>query len=93
MRYTLTWLPRTSEFRVRREDGEVVHIPAALFRKLARGATGLRGTVAQAVRSAGTPVRFACGQPAECAENYQRSLVRAGTEDARSLRNPATATQ
>jgi hypothetical protein len=38
------------------------------------------------VRTPGKPVRFECGEPAECAENYQRSLVRSGTQDAASLR-------
>jgi hypothetical protein len=91
MGYTLTWLPRESEFRVRREHGEVAYVPAPLFRKLARGATGLRSTIDRAVRRAGEPVRFERGQPAECAENYQRSLVRAGSEDARSLKHPSPA--
>jgi hypothetical protein len=88
MCYTITWLSRQMEFRVRREDGEVAYVPAPLFRKLARGEKGLRSTIDQAVRKAGEPVRFECGQPAECNENYRRSLVRAGSEDAWSLRHP-----
>ncbi|MGA2030777.1 MAG: hypothetical protein ABSG68_00845 [Thermoguttaceae bacterium] len=86
MRYTLTWLSKENAFRVRREDGEVAHVPAAMFRKLAGSAMGLRSTMNQAVRKAGEPVRFEYGKPAECAENYQRSLVRAGSADAASLR-------
>jgi hypothetical protein len=86
MRYTLTWLPEESAFALRREDGKVAYISAPMFHKLVRGATGLRSTMDQAVKSAGRPVRFECGEPAECAENYQRSLVRAGTEDTKSLR-------
>jgi hypothetical protein len=86
MRYTLTWLPEENTFRVRRDDGEVAYISAPMFRSLASGATGLRDMMDQAVRKPGKPVRFECGAPAECAENYQRSLVRSGSEDAASLR-------
>lgn len=86
MRYTLTWLPEENAFCIRREDGEAAYISAPVFHKLVRGAAALRSTMEQAMRKAGKPVRFECGQPAECGENYQRSLVRAGTEDAKSLR-------
>ncbi len=88
MRYTLTWLPEENAFCIRREDGEVAYIPAPVFHKLVRGAAGLHSAMDRAVKNAEKPVRFECGQPAECGENYQRSLVRAGTEDAKSLRLP-----
>ena len=86
MRCTLTWLPEENAFRIRREDGEVAYLQAPVFRKLVGSAEGLRSTLDRAIRSPDKPVRFECGEPAECAENYQRSLVRSGTEDAASLR-------
>ena len=86
MRYTLTWLPNEKAFCVCREDGEVVSIPSPVFRRLVSSAPGLRSTLDEAVRKPGKRVRFEQGAPLECAENYQRSLVRAGTEDAASLR-------
>ena len=87
MRYTLTWLPEENAFCVRREDSEVAHIQAPVFRELVKSAPGLQSTLDQAVRKPGKPVRFEQGAPVECAENYQRSLVRSGSEDARSLKN------
>jgi len=86
MRYTLTWLPKKDAFCVCREDEQVAYIPAATFRSLVSGATRLRKRMEQAERYPGKPVRFEQGAPVECAENYQRSLVRPGTEDAASLR-------
>jgi hypothetical protein len=86
-KYTLTFLPSEPGFIVRRDDGQEALIPKALFLKLARG-SGLRAQILQAMRQPRRPVRFEAGSPEECAENYQRSLVPAGSEDARSLRNP-----
>jgi len=87
MHYMLTWLPEENAFRIRRADGEVAYIQAPVFRKLVRSAGRLRRLTDEAVRKAGEPVGFEFGPPPECAENYQRSLVRSGTEDSRSLHN------
>ena len=89
MWYTLTWMPDENAFRIRREDGELAYLQAPLLRKLvSSSAEGLRSTLDRAMKNPGKPVRFESGAPAECGENYQRSLVPAGSEDARSLRNP-----
>jgi hypothetical protein len=85
MRYTITWLPDEDSFRVRREDGEVAYLQAPIFRKLVSHAAKLAKLRTDAMRHPETPIRFECGAPAECAENYQRSLVKRGTEDSRSL--------
>ena len=85
MRYTITWLPEENTFRIRREDGEVTYIPAGMFRKMVSHAADLAKLRTDAVQHPETPIRFECGAPPECAENYQRSLVKRGSSDARSL--------
>ena len=89
MRYTLTWLPEENTFRICREDGKVVYVQAPMFSELVSDAPVLKRTMARALEAPEKPVRFRCGTPMaprECAENYQRSLVRFGSEDAGTLR-------
>jgi hypothetical protein len=85
MRFAITYCPEERVFALSCEEYGTTYLPEHLVPELACGGARLEAAVRQATKNPETPVTFSVGRPAECSENYQRSLVRAGSEDAASL--------